>query len=93
MRVIDAVKETKADVSSVSPPSERLCGIKAEQLKPWPNGTSNSSQVTKSKLASAGGQTILRLRSHITIRKQLGESWLRWPNGGKLGSSWAKIRV
>ena len=56
-------------------------------LKPWPKGTPNSRQVTKSKLASAGGQTIppsraslqenqpivwLRPRSHLTITKQLG---------------------
>ena len=62
----------------------------------------NSSQVTKSKRTSEGGQTVvprrgdsqenfsivwLRPRSHITIAKQLGESWPRWPNG----SSWAKI--
>ena len=26
----------------------------------------------------------------VSIEKQLGESWLRWPNGGKRGSSWAK---
>ena len=25
------------------------------------------------------------------ITKQLGSSWSRWPNGEKLGSSWAKI--
>ena len=75
-------------------------------LKPWLNGTPSSSQVTESKLASAGGQTEppsqacshsnhsivwKRPRSHITMTKQLGESWLRWPNGGKRGSSWAKI--
>ena len=52
----------------------------------------NSSQVTKSKLASVGGQTIppsraslqethlivwIRLCSHITITKQLGLSWAK----------------
>ena len=75
-------------------------------LKLWSNGTPNSSQVTKSKFASAGGQTVLPSRasshenhwifwlpprSHQTIIKQLGESWPRWPNGTKRGSSWTKI--
>ena len=64
----------------------------------------NSSQVTKPKLVSAGGQTIpssrassqenhsivwLRPRSHLTTTKQL--RW-RWPNSENLGSNWAKIR-
>ena len=76
----------------------------------------NSSQVTKSKLASVGRQTVppswvssqknhfnglnfnlklvwLRPSSYLTIKKQLGESWPKWPNGGNLCSSWAKIWV
>ena len=67
----------------------------------------NSSQVTKSKLADRRvakwyrqvepahkNHSIVAIRphtSHMTTTKQLGKSWLTWPNGGKLGSSWAKI--
>ena len=61
--------------------------------------------VIKSKLASAGGQTVppsrassqenhsivWRPRSHLTITKQLGESWLELGKRWKACSSWAKI--
>ena len=52
----------------------------------WPNGTAKSSH-----LARNHSTVVIRPRSRVTITKQLGESWLRWPNGGKRGSSWAKI--
>ena len=68
----------------------------------------NSSQVTKSKLASAGGQTIppsrassrkpivwIRPRGHTTIKKNLagvGLNWPRWPNGGNLNLSLIKFK-
>ena len=77
-----------------------------QALKPWPNNTSNSSQVTKSKLASAGGQTVqpsrasshenhsivwLRPRSHLTIRKQLWRELAEVAKRWKLGLRRAKI--
>ena len=52
----------------------------------WPNDTAKSSQ-----LARNHSIVWIRPHGHTTMTKQLGESWLRWPNGGKLGSSWAKI--
>ena len=73
------------------------------ELKNEPTG---SSQVTRSKRASACGQTVLPTRAnsqdnhsiawppprhHLTITKQLGSSRPKWPNGGKRSSSWAKI--
>ena len=83
-------------------------------VKPWKNGTPNSSQlepsyeiktciggwpnaVPPSRASSQENHSIVRLRplSHLTITKQLGESWLelaaRWPNARKLGSRWAKL--
>ena len=70
-------------------------------IKPGPNGTPNSSQLTELKLASAGGQQVWQIeparkktiplsdydRAVKTITKKVGESWPRWPNGGKRGSS------
>ena len=56
----------------------------------WPNDTNKSSQ-----LARNHSIVWIRARSHITIKinnlARVGLSWLRWPNGGKRGSSWVKI--
>ena len=66
----------------------------------------NSSQVINSKLASAGGQAIppsraslqenhlivsLRPRSHITITKQLGLSWLELVDVAKRWKTWLEL--
>ena len=87
-------------------------GVKV--LKPWPNGTqANSSQVTNSKLTSAGRQTVLPSRarsrenqsivsprpcSHLTVTKQLGESWprclaKRWKSWLELGENLSLIKI
>ena len=79
-------------------------------LKPWPNGTPNSSQLEPSykttlcvggwpncivKSNQLAGKPFNRLttaaQSPGNETKQLGESWPRWANSGKLGSSWVKI--
>ena len=52
-------------------PAPMLLIVRA--VKPWPNGTPNTSQVTKSKLASAGGQTIPPSRARLQETIQLSE--------------------
>ena len=60
----------------------------------WPNDTAKSSQLARNhqeNMLSWNDLVVqMRSRSHNN-NKQLGGSWLTWPNGGKLGSSWAKI--
>ena len=63
-----------------------------------------SSQVTKSKLASAGGQTVLGsrvrsqekklsdwLHSHPAITKQIGENWLKLAEVAKRWKTWLEL--
>ena len=58
----------------------------------WSNDTAKSSRQLARKPFNCLTTTEL---SPVIITKQLvarvGSSWPRWPNGGKLGSSWAKI--
>ena len=61
----------------------------------------NSSQVTKSKLASAGGQTIPPSRASLqetiqlsecdTITKQLGSSWLEFADVDNRWKTWLEL--
>ena len=75
-------------------------------VKPWLNGTPNSSQVANSKLASAGGQTIPpnraslqetvqlseydRVEPHINT-KQLDDSWLELAEVAKRWKTWLEV--
>ena len=49
---------------------------------PWPNGTPNSSQVTTSKLASAGDQTVARVDSMCRGGQTVENGGSRWGGGG-----------
>ena len=91
------------------PDHSRLHAVPFFSLKPWPNGTPNSSQLEPSykiKLASAGGQTVLpsrassqenhsifllKPRSHITITKQLGDSWIELTEVAKRWKTWLEL--
>ena len=62
------------------------------QVVGWPSGTAKSSQLAREPEPFNCLNTTAR--SHITINNNLVRvclSWLRWPNGGKLCSSWAEI--
>ena len=78
-------------------------------LRPWPNGTPNSSQVEpsykirtcirglpngtarSSQLARYRAIVWIRPRSHITITKQLGESWLELAEVAKRWNTWLEL--
>ena len=58
----------------------------------WPNGPAKSSQIaTRTRKLENHSIVWLRRRSHLTITKQLGESWLELARGGQTAENLARI--
>ena len=51
----------------------------------WPNGASNSIQLARKPFSCL--TTTAQSPGNTNNLARVGESWPRWPNGGKLGSS------